>query len=390
MLQAKTKEGQFVVLAMLNKTKIEWHRQHTTFYCPACQNKVIIKAGNKVTPHFAHIKQSTCPSSGGEGPYHEKGKLLLYEWLKKQSIHVNLEPYIAEIKQRPDLLANINYQQIAVEFQSAKISDAEIRKRNLCYRAIGIIPLWILGANHLRRIQKQALQLNEFILQCMHQFSPTMPITLYFLCPSTCQFLIFHSFYMATTRKAIGKLRFFHLFNLQLNDLVQKHGDTSVDLYRFWLNEKRILRLQPRGRSFGQERKWRQWLYEKRLHPQQLPSAIHLPVSRQYKMKTPPWNWQSRICLDVVHPLSSGSLFTLRQCKNVLCSQQFTSAHFPLLQSKQDPVKQYLQLLSRLKIIKQTATGEYKKLRPFRFYNYIEDALEGDLSTLQVLRTNKK
>src|SRR5690625_4670985 len=99
MLQARTSNHAFITLAHLTTAEIEEHREQNRFYCPICQEPVMIKAGIKVIPHFAHYAKTDCPSyRGGEGPYHERGKLLLYEWLKAQNIHVELEVYLKDIQ----------------------------------------------------------------------------------------------------------------------------------------------------------------------------------------------------------------------------------------------------------------------------------------------------
>src|SRR5699024_6892259 len=121
MLSAKTKKGQMVTLAVLKKAQIEEMRLEE-FYCPACKETVIIKAGEKTIPHFAHFSKSVCINKSGEGMQHQKGKLLLYSWLQKQSIDVQIEYYLPEIKQRPDLFFSIGDKKVAIEFQCVKIS----------------------------------------------------------------------------------------------------------------------------------------------------------------------------------------------------------------------------------------------------------------------------
>src|SRR5699024_10076197 len=91
-------------------------------YCPVCHGEVIIRAGPVITPHFAHQAKQDCPANrGGEGPVHEKGKLLLYQWLKKHNVDVRLEHYLPNIQQQPDLFLQLNKQRIAIEYQCSKI-----------------------------------------------------------------------------------------------------------------------------------------------------------------------------------------------------------------------------------------------------------------------------
>src|SRR5690625_2465352 len=141
MLQAKTKFGKTVLLASLTKEEREIARRQS-FYCPTCKKRVIVKAGPKVIPHFAHYQATNCTASGGEGTYHEQGKLLLFQWLRRQRLAVQLEKYLPAINQRPDLLLTINQRQIAIEFQCSRVPSRQIRQRNQGYKQAGIIPLW--------------------------------------------------------------------------------------------------------------------------------------------------------------------------------------------------------------------------------------------------------
>src|SRR5699024_11600971 len=87
------------------------------------------------TPHFAHQAKQDCPANrGGEGPVHEKGKLLLYQWLKKHNVDVRLEHYLPNIQQQPDLFLQLNKQRIAIDYQCSKIPITQLQKRNKGYQ----------------------------------------------------------------------------------------------------------------------------------------------------------------------------------------------------------------------------------------------------------------
>src|SRR5699024_6149436 len=131
MLQAKSHHGVLVTLAALTKAGIDPQKAEQQYYCPVRKRQVIIKAGSRMITHFAHKSTLHCSSSeGGEGPYHEQGKLLLYQWLKSQHLQEELEAHLHEINQRPDLLLTINEKKIAIEFQCARIPIGQIKQRN--------------------------------------------------------------------------------------------------------------------------------------------------------------------------------------------------------------------------------------------------------------------
>ena len=54
--------------------------------------------------HFAHKKVDSCLAFyEAESTYHMYGKELLYRWFKRQNVHVEIEHYLPEIQQRPDI-----------------------------------------------------------------------------------------------------------------------------------------------------------------------------------------------------------------------------------------------------------------------------------------------
>lgn len=387
MLQAKSGDGTFITLAALPKEEIERHRKKQPFYCPLCREKVIVKAGPKTIPHFAHRSAVHCPSAeGGEGAYHEKGKLLLYLWLKHQRLNAELEVYIPEIRQRPDILLMINEKKIAIEFQCAKVQTGQIKQRNEGYQRLGITPIWILGASRFKRQSASHFRLDTFTRQFMHQFSLETPRTLFYFCPHTHQFAIIQDIYFTRMGQALGTCSFRKLKQLRFPDIFLRDTISDWELYQLWGAEKRKFRLQRHTGMYGDSRTWNQWLYLKRTHPEQLPSIIHLPVPAQYRMKTPPWNWQSRFILDMLAPLPLNGQFTLNKGQSILRGHVYPEADFPLISHHGYPLYQYLQLLERLWIVKQQSANIFIKTAEVTFHKNIETALVGDQSIIRQLQ----
>ncbi|WP_010529941.1 competence protein CoiA [Lentibacillus jeotgali] len=379
MLQAKTEYGDIITLATFTQTEITLLKKHTQFYCPACQEPVIAKAGSKMTPHFAHTSKSSCPvREGGEGPYHEKGKLLLYQWLKNQRLDVRLEVYLPTISQRPDLLIRLRSKTIAIEYQCARIPPADIIKRNEGYHREGIVPIWILGANQFNRRKRNEIRIDQFQLLFIHQFSADFPLTLYFFCPNTLRFILLQDLYFPAMQRAIGNVTIHKLNDMVFTDLFNTSTLTPRDLWQNWKKEKRLFRIRPSRQRFGRELLWDQWLYVNSTHREALPSIVYLPVSAQFRMKTQPWDWQSRLCLGIIHPMATGETFSLQRCMHLLRQHIRNLTAFPLIQTEANPVYQYLQLLEQLMVIKEIDPYHFTKQNPFIFYEHIESALKGD------------
>src|SRR5690625_4405395 len=188
MLQALTADGNFIILPHLKRKEIEKLKQKKQkFYCPSCKQPVLIRAGKYKMPHFAHYPQMKCSveRTGGEGPYHEKGKLLLYNWLRRQNYKVSLEMYLPNIQQRADILIRRHPRKLAIEFQTSRIPVEQVFERSTHYLRSNIQPLWILGFNLFRRLRKNRLRINAYTAQFIHQFFKSFPAKLYYFCPKS-------------------------------------------------------------------------------------------------------------------------------------------------------------------------------------------------------------
>ncbi|MBY7143114.1 hypothetical protein KFZ56_08595 [Virgibacillus sp. NKC19-3] len=385
MLQALTEKGNVIMLYTLPKIEIEKLKRQS-FFCPACKQPVIIKAGLKVIPHFAHRSTTNCSThEGGEGAYHEKGKLLLYKWLIHQQLDVQLETFIPEINQRPDLLLLINRKRIAIEYQCARVQPEQIRQRNVGYAHAGITPIWILGENLLQRQTKHHLKIDQYSQQFIHQFSSDTPLILFYFCPHTLQFITFQDIFFTQARQAIGKLNVIPLKQMNFTHIFMEKPFTQMELYQLWKKEKYKFRLKPGSHLYGKELAWRQWLYLKGTHIEYLPSIILLPIPAQYRMKTSSWDWQSRIAIDLLAPLPIGSAISTTLAKHFLQQQLLSKQYFPLIYSTENPVMQYLQLLARLNIVRQKTTHSFTKINPIKFHKNIEEALKADKAIMDFL-----
>ncbi|MFP3490512.1 competence protein CoiA family protein, partial [Staphylococcus sp. SIMBA_130] len=78
---------------------------------------------------------------------------------------MELEVYLPEIQQRPDIFITWNNRRIAIEYQCARISGEIIRKRPHGHRSSGIIPIWIAGATLFTRYQANSFRIDQFTKQ---------------------------------------------------------------------------------------------------------------------------------------------------------------------------------------------------------------------------------
>jgi len=374
MLQAVSKNGQLVTLALLSKSKISQLKQENSpFYCPICKSKLVIKAGTKMIPHFAHRTTENCPNHvGGEGVYHERGKLDLFTLFKSLNLNVKLECFFPEIKQRADLLIQFKKKRLAIEYQCATIPVSEIVSRTKGYQSIGVTPLWILGGNRMRRLGKQGLFLTPTEQYFLHQFSNDPVAKIYFYCPNARQFARFDLACLTGYKRAIGKLEFYPSASIHLENFFEKK--LINHLTHEWLLEKRRFRLNIPQKLNPREQKFREWLYINQLFPSLLSSWVGLPVNGQWKMKVSAWTWQTYLCYDFLNHFPQ---FTVNQLNRYMRTFINHQDQYPLLQQVVDPISDYLAYF--IKLGKMTRIDDqYIFHGSINQHTSIEEALRSD------------
>lgn len=117
--------------------------------CPICGGEYEYCHGEVISPYFRHVgKECNTYYSEPETYEHINGKLILYNWIKKQSDvkNCNLEYWIPETKQRPDIYFEYRGKRFVIEFQCTPIASEFLIRREL-YRLAGINDIWILGTS---------------------------------------------------------------------------------------------------------------------------------------------------------------------------------------------------------------------------------------------------
>lgn len=134
------------------------------WFCPGCHSQVIIKSGKVNRSHFAHKTRETCDLfSENESEEHLKGKELIANNCDKYSIEYEVEAFLPELKQRPDVLIQ---EKIAIEFQCSALSLERFKERTESYLNNGYQVIWLLGEkfhlkNKLSALQKQFIYFSE-------------------------------------------------------------------------------------------------------------------------------------------------------------------------------------------------------------------------------------
>ncbi|MBB6453053.1 competence CoiA-like predicted nuclease [Salirhabdus euzebyi] len=349
-----------------------------------------MRIGQKVIPHFAHEQLDGCALGQGEGEYHEKGKLDLYNWLKQQGgLEVALEPYIEKIKQRPDILVKVGSRYCAVEFQCALISEEILQKRTKGYLRIGIQPIWIIGKERIKLRGGNLAVLKPFEQLFFQQFaSNNYPILLSY-CPRTNMLTSISNPYPLKT-KVYGNMVTRPLAQLCFYDLF-KEGLLSIQkLYSCWLKEKILIRTQKNRFLSHIEQQYFEWLYTKGLHPQHLPSLIHLPIPNHFHVQTPVYMWQSSFLLNIVVPLQVGGIFHLDNIYDKLLFYSQRKMIFSFRKISEEPLKEYVQLLKVLGYLKQLNKNTFQKSKEILLYRTLEEGIKNDQHIIKQLKDRIK
>lgn len=384
MLRAINKKGEEIIPSLLPSVELTSLRKQT-FYCPECKEKVIFRAGPKVIPHFAHYSTSTCPqSASGESHYHKRAKMLLYKWLHGQGLNVSLEKHIREINQRPDLYVKMHKRVLAIEFQRANITFQELQQRNGGYHRIGITPIWLLGYNQFKQLSPYTYRVSQDYLESFMPFQHFREPRLLYFCPNRQNFNILNDFYFIHPNKTIAHAEQIPLHRANLHHLFLNRHLSTETLYSLWYKQKKGFRLGNQ-KVYGKELVFRRWLYNNRLHVEQLPSIIHLPISFQHKIIVPIWHWQSKLVLNILVPLEVGATITIeRMVEEIISSVQ----HRNVLWANAI-VREYLNLLEKISVVKRLGKNRWRKTRKIVFHRYIEQSLRADKLLMDYLKKNK-
>lgn len=113
----------------------------STYFCPSCHHPVFLKKGNLRIPHFAHQQAECLGVSEGETAEHLALKQHFFRWGQQFQQDFQLEKFLPEIQQRPDLL----YKKLAVELQCSPLAVERLKVRRAGYHRSSIEDWWLLG-----------------------------------------------------------------------------------------------------------------------------------------------------------------------------------------------------------------------------------------------------
>ena len=370
-------DGSILNLFTIKDKQLLHSIRHSSFICPECNGKLILKMGQKKITHFAHEKKAYCSRNGeAESYYHLKGKLDLYRKLEELGINPVLEPYFSEIKQRADIGFYFQNKQYVIEFQCAIISPTLIKKRTEGYKKLNISPIWILGFHNLKKWSPLKLKLSTF------QYSFLQKYHHYNVLPTYCPNKELFYFHFNPIPISISQ-SFIYSFLLPLKNIKTfpiKNTFFRMNQWKleYWKENISHQKTHHVHYPTKDNDRFLKELYRKEMHPHFLPPFIGIPVKSGYLFETPPLFWQSYLMIDTFY--SEKQQIKIYALQRIF--EQFSSRisrgdikvrTLPLISSVdwKKGVEEYLTFLVQLGVLEEVKTKFFRlKSMPIPVNNY--------------------
>jgi competence protein CoiA len=363
LLIAKNQTGETVYIGDLKQKEGLRGCKDDQYYCPLCNGKVMVKLGVQRISHFAHVQLSpTCAEYERETEYHLQAKKQLYHWVKKQCPNVELEVFLPELKQRPDLMFTFQGRTYCLEYQCSPISEEVFEKRTNGYVRNGLSPLWILGANRIQRKQTNQITVSKF--QCL--FLKRNHTGAWYI-PSYCPSL--NTFITITNLNPLSS----NTMQCDYNFIPPSKQHLPHWLNPFYQNtfyvsnwRKEVQRVKNNIIRFHKPKHFLQELYMKQLHPHLLPPYVGVPLRDNLLLETSPIIWQMYVLLDNLFMSKEASILTkdnvykrliIRIKRNHIKVRRHLK---PSDSQMMALIKEYLFLLTKCQILKEISPNVYR------------------------------
>ena len=347
------------------------------YYCPSCKARVYLKKGNVMRPHFAHYNNDNCSTfTEGETEEHLKGKLALAKYFEKQGYLVKIEAYLAELKQRPDLLVEKNKQKIAIEFQCSAITVQKMTERTIGYFKAGYKVLWILGSHFhyhhsLTNLQKASLY---YYLQ-----TDTYLLVQY---DAITQKIIVHHDYQVD---AYGKMHC-QKDSLILNNpkkISFKNSNNQLEKIEgsTWLYNAHNQLTKRRRYPSIEITRFLSLIYQKNENIVSIPIEIYCRASTEWMIQTYHMNWKYQL-LIWIESHSKKEIITknslLKWLDEKIKSEEIIYSVMPGLKKKQllKPHYEFLDCLGKSRIVKKLGSEKWSYQQSARRFRNLDDKMK--------------
>jgi len=115
------------------------------YFCPECNEEVVLKKGKVITHHFSHKSTTECPNSKPESKEHLRAKILIYNWCRDLGMTCYLEHPIETPngRRRADIYVESFGKKYAIEIQKSPQSMEDFERRTESYRSVSVHVIWV-------------------------------------------------------------------------------------------------------------------------------------------------------------------------------------------------------------------------------------------------------
>ncbi|MGG3858639.1 competence protein CoiA family protein [Metabacillus fastidiosus] len=360
-----------------SKEKLREIRQYTSFKCPICFEEVDLKVGSQITPHFAHQRRNNCDIEvEPESEYHLNGKLQLYNWLQGNKIitDVQLEMYLQQIKQRPDLLFTYENNKIVLEYQCSTIGLHLFSKRTKQLKSLVNDVKWVIGAKEIKRLSKNTFRVSPFQWLFIHTANSPK---IYSYCANMKAFIILHHIIPFSAQIVFSQSKTYYINNIQYNELVS--DSVSYDeVIKEWFRKVHRFRMKPLGFMSKEISFLSEYLYEKKqLSLTMAPSYAFIPLKKAYLIKSSCYHWQTWILLylDSIPLRMSFSLHEIcyfMRNKVVRRETVIGQEHISLV------IHEYLKVLAALSLLNNKGKFQFEKIKQINWTKNLYELIDID------------
>ncbi|HLR10945.1 MAG TPA: competence protein CoiA family protein [Sporosarcina sp.] len=314
-LVAKRSNGQlFILHKQWSREQLKQLRKKEQFFCPQCNHVLQLKVGAINIPHFSHQHHKACDQffSEGETFEHLQGKLDLYHFFQTYpQLNVQIEPYLSELRQRPDLLIYQQDMWKPIEFQVSRIPVEKMQRRTNHYKEHSMDPLWILHtpANLLSLTEGPTMfSINSFTYQFLTNLNNQQYLFTYH--PETKTFYYLSNLMHIEKQKYIVNHRKLPL-SLQRYPFAtpKKLSREEMNQYMMLFNRAREKYIQSAifYNRQGVNNVFLRSCYELQIVPSLLPSWIGVPITYNDGFIVHPCEWQIAF-IYYLHKIDDGKL----------------------------------------------------------------------------------
>lgn len=359
-----------MLIALNNEEFVEANRKlskEESYQCPSCKSRVHLKVGAVMRPHFAHYQNSSCDVfSEGETEEHIQGKMQLKEWLETQNIPVELEAYLPELKQRPDLLVTLNNQKIALEFQCSGISIEKVAERTKGYLNHGYCVIWILGENFT---YKQ--QLTAFQKSCLTNLDNQLVLFHYSVSKKRLEYR--YHFALKQNKKmdhSKKSLKFGQPFNLYLD----KQNLKTAKPVHTEMEHMKLLRQLTASPTFGQT--FLQLLYDNHETVVSMPKEVYHVVPHEWLLQENAYEWKMQF-IYWLEQKKLNTVITMKQLKQFSDGLSYHMIPQASPEQKLKPLLEFVEILTQADVLRQIRFDKWTIYQFPKRYKYLEDKFEG-------------